>query len=291
MRARGRHVPDGRLRPPTLKQRMAAVLTAVAAAALLAYGLVAALVWFAQERLIFFPQPQQGVPMAPSGWSLEEVQLPAADGTTLAGVLVKPLQARGPLVIYFGGNAEEVTAFAALAAQTYGERAALFVNYRGYGASGGTPSQNAMVADGAAVFDWAARRADIDGTRIAIHGRSLGAGVAIHTAAQRPARCVVLTSPFDSARAVAQRVYPWLPVGMLIRHPFDSLVLAPKLKMPALVLMGDSDNVVPMSHSKILADAWAGPVERRVFAGFGHNDLGVNPGYNEAIRAFLSRCL
>ncbi|MEO5693682.1 MAG: alpha/beta hydrolase [Usitatibacter sp.] len=266
-------------------------LSAAAAAALITYGLVAALVWFAQERLIFFPQPRQGSPLPPAGWLIEEVHLQAGDGTPLAGVLVKPPSARPPLVIYFGGNAEEVTGFAPFAAQTYGERAALFVNYRGYGASGGRPGQRVMVADAAEVFDWAARRTDIDGDRIAIHGRSLGASVAVHTASQRPARCVVLTSPFDSARAVAQRVYPWLPVGLLIRHPFDSLALAPKLKMPVLVLMGDSDNVVPMSHSKILADAWGGPVERRVFAGFGHNDLGVNPGYDEAIRAFLSRCL
>jgi len=260
-------------------------------AALLAYVAVAALVWFAQERLLFYPQPPLGAALPPAGWQAEVVRLTTRDGTALVGVMVKPPVSRPPLVIYFGGNAEEVTAFAPAAAQVYGERAVLFVNYRGYGASGGRPGEKEMVADGLEVFDWAAGRSDVDSTRIAIHGRSLGSGVAVQVAAARPARCVVLTSPFDSASAVAQRVYPWLPIGLLIRHPFDSIARAPQLRMPLLVLMGDRDELVPMAHSMRLADAWGGPVERATYAGFGHNDIGLNPRYNDAIRTFLSRCL
>lgn len=263
-------------------------LKMVLVAALIAYVLVGALVWLAQERLLFYPQPLGAAPSPPPGWVMEQVSLKAGDGTVLAAVLVKPPGGRAPLVIYFGGNAEEVTAFAPLSQQLYGERAVLLVNYRGYGASAGTPGEKAMVADGLLIFDWAIRRADIDGARVALHGRSLGSGVAVQVAAARPARCVILTSPFDSARAVAQRVYRWLPVGLLIRHPFESGAHAPQSKMPLLVLMGDADAIIPMSHSMELARLWAGPVERRVFAGFGHNDIGVNPEYEEAIRRFLS---
>lgn len=266
-------------------------LKMVLVAALIAYVLVGALVWLAQERLLFYPQPVGATPPPPPGWQLEPVRLETADGHVLAGVLVKPRGERHPLMIYFGGNAEEVTAFAPMAHQVYGERAALFMNYRGYGGSTGEAGEKALVADGIAVFDWARRRSDIDGERIALHGRSLGSGVAVQVAAARPARCMILTSPFDSARAVAQRVYPWLPVGLLMRHPFDSAALAPRLSIPALILMGDGDSIIPMAHSVRLAGLWGGPVERRVFAGFGHNDLGVNPEYEEAIRAFLSRWL
>jgi len=266
-------------------------LQSLLVAGLIAYAVVAALVWFAQERLLFYPQPVQGRPTAPPGWTLEEIKLTARDGTVLAGVLVKPPVERPPVVIYFGGNAEEVTAFAPLAAQVYGDRAAVFVNYRGYGASGGSPGEKAMVADGLEIYDWTAKRPDLDGARIAIHGRSLGTGVSVQVAAAKPAKCLVLTSPFDSARAVAQRVYPWLPVAWLIRHPFDSAAIAARVKMPVLVLMGDADDVVPMAHSQRLADAWGGPVERAVYAGFGHNDIGANPKYDEAIKGFLSRVL
>ena len=256
-----------------------------------AYAAVVALMWFAQERLQFYPQPAMGPPSAPPGWSLEEVRHTARDGTILAGTLVRPAAARGALVIYYGGNAEEVTAYASEAAAVYGERAVLLVNYRGYGASGGRPGERDMVADSIELYDWAARRADVDPERIALPGRSLGTGVAVQVGAARPARCVVLTSPFASARQVASEIYFWAPVGMIMRHPFDSLAHAPRLRMPALFLVGEADTLIPARYSKRLADAWGGPVERVSFAGFGHNDISVNPRYPAAVQAFLARCL
>lgn len=258
---------------------------------LVAYGAVLAVMWLAQERLQFYPRPVSARAVAPPGWSLEEVRFAARDGTALAGYLVRPPVARGPLVIYYGGNAEEVTASVPEVAAAYGERAALLVNYRGYGASAGRPGEEAMVADALELYDWAARRADVDPERIALHGRSLGSGVAVQVAAARPVRCVILTSPFASARAIAAEIYFWAPVGLLMRHPFDSLAHAPRLAMPALFIVGEADTLVPPAHSHRLAQAWAGPVERVSFPGFGHNDISLHPGYNAAIQAFLGRCL
>jgi uncharacterized protein len=254
------------------------------------YLAIAAFIWFAQESLQFYPQPVRVRPAAPTGWKLEEVAFKSSDGTSLAGVLVMPPVERPPLLIYYGGNAEEVTAFAPGVADAYGDRAVLLMNYRGYGRSGGKPGEKALVADAVEIFDWAARRADIDASRIALHGRSLGSGVAVQVAAARPVRCVLLTSPFASAREVAAEIYPWLPVGWLMRHPFDSAAYAPKLAMPALFLMGDADNLIPKHHSERLAGLWGGPVQKHSFAGFGHNDIDLNPRYSAAIHAFLASC-
>jgi uncharacterized protein len=254
------------------------------------YLAIAALVWFAQESLQFYPRPVLNSPTAPAGWKLERVSYKAHDGTPLAGVLLIPPVERPPLLIYYGGNAEEVTAFAADAAHAYGSRAVLLMNYRGYGDSGGKPGEKALVADAVEIFDWAARRTDIDTSRIALHGRSLGSGVAVQVAAARPVKCVLLTSPFDSARAVAAGIYPWLPVGLMMRHPFDSAALAPQLKMPALILMGGSDTLIPPRHSERLASLWAGPVQKLSFEGFGHNDINMNPRYDAAIQSFLASC-
>ena len=259
----------------------------LALAAVGAYAGVAFLVWAFQERLLFYPQAAGRAAAAPPGWTLERVRIAAADGTALAGVLVKPPVERPAAVLYFGGNAEEVTAYAAQAAASYGDRAALFVNYRGYGESAGTPGERALVADGAAAFDWLRARADVDGTRIALHGRSLGAGVAVQVAAQREPRCVVLTSPFDSARDVARRIYPWLPVSWLIRHPFDSHAHAPKLRLPALLLVGESDTLIPPAHSRRLAAAWGREAKVVAFPGMGHNDIAIHPRYDAEIHAFL----
>jgi fermentation-respiration switch protein FrsA (DUF1100 family) len=244
-------------------------------------------VWAMQERLLFYPPAAGARPQPPAGWRLEEVAFTTHDGTHLAGLLARPARDRPPVVIYFGGNAEEVTAYVPQARESYGDRAVLFVNYRGYGASGGKPSEKAIVADGIELFDWVTKRTDLDSARIALHGRSLGTGAAVQVAAARPARCVILTSPFTSALGVASDIYWWLPVRLLMRHPFDSLQHAPGLRMPLLVLMGEADELIPVRHSQALAAAWSGPVEKLSLPGYGHNDLHLDPRYAAAVQAFL----
>ncbi len=253
-------------------------------------GVVGA-VWLLQEHLMFYPRAVGPTPPAPPGWRVEEVAFTTRDATPLAGVLVRPATGKPPLIIYYGGNAEEVTAFAPFAPQSYGERAVLLVNYRGYGSSGGRPSESHLVSDALEIFDWAAARTDLDRDRVAVHGRSRGTGVAVQVAAAKPVRCVVLTSPFTSALDVAKEIYPWLPVSILMRHVFDSGAHAPKLRMPLLVLMGDADTLIPKHHSERLAGLWGGPVERETFEGFGHNDIDMHPRYAVAVRNFLDRCL
>lgn len=250
--------------------------------------------WLTQDSQVFFPQPARGNRTAPPGWSLERVSITAADGTPLAGVLALPPRAPGgavAAVIHFGGNAEEVTAYAPDVERLYGRRAVVLVNYRGYGESGGRPGEKALVADALALYDWAAKRGDLDGSRICVHGRSLGSGVAVQLAAARPLRCVVLTSPFDSFVAVGKSHMPWLPVGWLLRHRFDGLAHAPAIEVPLLAIFGGADTIVPPEHSERLAAAWAGPVERVRLEGSGHNDIDLDPRYAQAIAAFLDRRL
>ena len=95
---------------------------------------------------MFHPMPVAAPPAVPSGWRTQAVSFRARDGISLSGILVMPPRERAPLVIYYGGNAEEVTAYGKQVDATYGERAALLVNYRGYGASEGVPSEKASPA-------------------------------------------------------------------------------------------------------------------------------------------------
>ena len=236
------------------------------------------------------PQPAFGAPSAPRGWSVEKVAITAGDGTSLSGVLAKPPIANPALVIYFGGNAEEATS-QAVEANRYGERAVLLMNYRGYGDSGGKPGEQALVSDAIELYDWAAHRTDLDVARIAVHGRSLGSGVAVQLAAARPVKAMLLTSPFDSLFAVAGAHYPWLPTSLLLRHRFDSLALAPTLRMPALFLVAQRDTIIGPAHSHRLAEAWGGPTERVSFEGRGHNDLDLDARYGPVVIEFLKRNL
>src|SRR5882672_4713015 len=180
--------------------------------------------WFFQERLLFFPRPLDSRPT--SRPEIEEVTVAAADGVKLRGWLVKGKGAPAPLVIYFGGNAEEVSWLVDLADQFAGW-SLLLVNYRGYGESKGKPGEKELLEDALVIHDYANRRPEVNSGRIVAMGRSLGSGVAVHLAAHRSLRGVILVSPYDSMVEVAKRHYPFLPVSLMLRHRFDSLARVP----------------------------------------------------------------
>ncbi len=266
-------------------------MKAVLFAALAAYLGVCALLWYAQERLIFLGAPPDTPPTAPPGWRIERFDLEGAGGAKLEGYLALPPVERPPVILYFGGNAEEATHHLTDAARLYGPRAVVALNYRGYGRSQGKPGEAALVADALLAYDRVLARADLDTARIALHGRSLGSGVAVALAAQRPVRALVLTAPFESLAAVAQSHYPWAPVGLFLRHRFDSIALAPGLKVPVLVVTASGDTVVPPAHADRLAASWGGPVQALRLERRDHNDISLDPLYAPAITAFLDRRL
>jgi pimeloyl-ACP methyl ester carboxylesterase len=190
-------------------------------------------------------------------------------------------------VVYYGGNAEEVSGnlwdMARLQAGAY-----LFMNYRGYGDSQGKPSQKNLCRDALYILDTLVARENIPMNHIVLMGRSLGSGVAVYVAAHRPVRGVILVTPFDSLLNVARHHYPVLPVRFLLKHPFDSAALAPGVKMPALVIIGNQDNIIPNRRSTQLAEVWGGVVDTVVIDGAGHNDIQLDHRYWEAINSFLS---
>jgi hypothetical protein len=249
---------------------------------------VPAAMYLLQDSLLFLPQPYVGAPPAArAGRPVEELEFEARDGVRLRGWLVhRSMPAgRAPLVVYYGGNAEEVSWQAT--EPWPADWPLALVNYRGYGASEGKPSERDLYADALAVIDALALRPDVDPERIVLVGRSLGAGVATHVAAHRPVAGVVLISPYDSMIEVGRRHYPWLPVGLLLKHPFDAQSLAPEIQAPLLAIAGSRDSIIPTVHSRRLFDAWGGPKRWVELPGADHNDLGSRPAFWPAIDAFL----
>jgi hypothetical protein len=254
----------------------------VAFAAILV-GLPAA-AWFGQDRLIFFPQPGSGTSRLPAG--TERLEVTARDGTRLAGFLVPRGARPAPALLYFGGNAEEISWTLADDRWPRGWTVA-GVNYRGYGTSEGRPGERELLDDGLAAFDALAGRPDVDARRIVVVGRSLGTGVAVHVAAARPVAGAILISPFDSLVAVGRMHYPWLPVDWLLRHRFDSAALAPSVGVPMLTIVGAADGIIPPVRSRALFDAWAGPGTWVAIPGADHNDLGSTPDFWAPIATFV----
>lgn len=240
-----------------------------------------------QDALIFFRQPPASAPQLKAPAVLQEVALRSADGTKLYGWLARYTQDRAPLVIYFGGNAEEISWFVG-ESWRLGGWSMLAVNYRGYGRSEGDPGEKALFADALTVYDHAVARPDVDPRRIVLMGRSLGSGVAVHLASNRPVAGVVLVTPFDSLAEVGAGLYPFLPVRSILTHRFDSLSLAPAVKAPALMIAGGRDTIVPARHARRLYEAWGGPREWIELPEAGHNDLETHAAYWAAIRRFLA---
>jgi fermentation-respiration switch protein FrsA (DUF1100 family) len=197
------------------------------------------LMYLAQDSLIFHPQPiaeSQRLALSQRG-SVESLFIDAADGTRLHAWHVKG----DPLIIYFGGNAEEVSWMLQEVAGRASGIGWLLVDYRGYGSSGGSPSEAALVRDAVQWYDSVSKNYK----SIYVFGRSLGSGVAVQLAAQRPITGVILVAPFDSLVEVGKRHYPFLPVNWMLRHRFDSVALAPKITSPLLCIVATGDEIIP----------------------------------------------
>jgi hypothetical protein len=239
------------------------------------------LMYLAQDSLIFHPQPlaeskRLALSQRPA---VESLFIDAADGTRLHAWHVKGES----LVIYFGGNAEEVSWMLEEAARRTPRTGWLLVDYRGYGSSGGSPSESALVADGLRWYDQMGGQYK----NIYLFGRSLGSGVAVQLAAHRPVAGVILVAPFDSLVEVGKRHYPFLPVNWMLRHRFDSVAVAPKIAAPLLCIVATDDEIIPAAHAKRLYDAWGGEKRWVGLEGAGHNSTDGAASYWTSIVAFL----
>src|SRR5258708_18466126 len=242
------------------------------------------LMWLFQEQMLYFPRPLDSRPaLRPN---VEEVSIVAADGITLRGWLVKGDGAPAPLVIYFGGNAEEVSWLVDVADHFVGW-SLLLVNFRGYGESQGKPGEKELLQYGLVIHDHAKRRPKGNSERIAAMGRSLGSGVTGHLAAHLVLRGVILVSPYDSIVEVAKRHYPFLPVSLMLRHRFDSLALAPKIEAPLLCLVATEDRVIPAAHSPALFKAWRGTKTWHEVPHADHDSISGESEYWRSIADFL----
>jgi pimeloyl-ACP methyl ester carboxylesterase len=237
--------------------------------------------YLGQDSLIFHPQRVEESRRAAVAQSpgVESLFIHAADGTRLHAWHVKG----DPLIIYFGGNAEEVSWMLGDAPKRAPGVGWLLVDYRGYGSSDGSPSEKALVSDALQWYD------HFKGTeRIHVFGRSLGSGVAVQLAAQRPVAGVILVAPFDSLMEVGKRLYPFLPVDWMLKHRFDSAALAPKMKTPLLCIVASHDEIIPAEHAKRLYDAWGGPKQWVDLEGAGHNSTDNAANYWPSIARFLT---
>jgi fermentation-respiration switch protein FrsA (DUF1100 family) len=248
------------------------------------YGGLLALMYVAQRALMYFPEAVRTAPADANFPQAEEITLTAADGTRILAWHVAP-RAGKPLVLYFHGNGgalqHRVPRFAPLVADGTG---LLALSYRGYGGSEGSPSENGFIADAIALYDFARARYPAD--KIVLWGESIGGGVALAVAAQKPVSALILEAPFSSAVDVGAGAYPFVPVRLLMKDQFRSDLRIKQVKAPLLVMHGAADNVVPIALGEKLFALASEPKRFVRFVRGGHNDLDDH-GALDTARTFL----
>ena len=250
------------------------------------YVLVVAVLYFAQRSMLYYPTALR-IPPAEAGMpEAQEVELDTSDGEKLVAWHVPP---RGdkPVVIYFQGNAGgldlRAERFAWLTADGTGLVA---LCYRGYGGSTGSPSEQGLIRDAFAAYDFAAQR--YPAARLVLWGESLGTGVAVALASERQVGGVMLDAPFTSAADVGAAAYPFVPVRWFMKDPFRSDLRIVKVTAPILIQHGERDRVVPIGFGERLFALAHEPKRMVRFPDAEHADLDDH-GAAKTVKEFLAQ--
>ncbi len=208
----------------------------------------------------------------------------ARNGVMLNGWLVNIGKPKA--VIYFGGNAERIEDMRDEFARWFPDSSTYLVPYRGYGASEGQPSQEALLSDALAVYDQV--RARQPGAPITVIGRSLGSAVASYVASQRPVTKLVLVTPFDSLTTVVQSHYPWLPARWILSDQYPSVDYLSRYAGPLLVIRAGNDQVVPPASTDQLLARLPRPAQVLALPQADHSSVTRDPLYGRALATFVS---
>lgn len=253
----------------------ARAVTVFLAVVLLAYMAVCAALFAYQRSLIYFPQPKSW------GGPADILHLKVKD----AELVVTTRQATGPkAIIYFGGNAEDVSVNVPSFSEAFPAHALYLLHYRGYGGSTGSPTEAALQSDALALFDHVSKtHADV-----VVVGRSLGSGVAAWVASQRPVSRLILVTPYNSLQELAAQRFPYFPIAWLLVDKFESWKYAAQITAPTLLISAGQDEVIPAASTEQLYQHFkAGTATLKVLPGTSHNTISQHPQYLPLFQSML----
>jgi fermentation-respiration switch protein FrsA (DUF1100 family) len=249
------------------------------------YAAICALAYFGNRQLMYFPDPTRIAPAEVGLDEVAEIEISAADGITLVAWHA-PAKANNSTVLYFHGNGANAADRAPRIETMHQDGFGVFyLNNRGYGGSGGRPTEANNVADAITAYDYLTERG-VSPEKIVAYGESLGSGQAVRLAAARPVAAIVLESPLTSTVDVARATYFWLPLRLLITDQYNNERNIRSVTAPVLVLHGEQDRVVPVDMGRRVYRAANQPKKIESFPHGGHVDL-FDHGAWEKARSFL----
>ncbi len=255
---------------------------------LVGWSLLNGVMFLLQPGMLFYPLAH--LETNPGDWGLdfEDVTLTADDGVELHGWFI-PRPGAQRVLLFFHGNAgnishraDSIRIFHRLGLDV------LILDYRGYGKSQGSPSEQGLYRDARAAWDWLTTERGYAPGDVVIFGRSLGAAVAAHLASETDPGGLILESGFSSAREASRAIFPLLSWLVLNRYDFDSARALRTVDSPVLVLHSPDDEIIPYALGRKLFEAAREPKQFVTLRG-GHNDgfLVSQPDYERALEAFL----
>ena len=258
--------------------------------ALVALAYAGALVYLVtQETAIVF---EAGRPLgeARPTFPYEQVPLPRQDGGQQFAWVMRTPEARTWL-LFLHGNSATIASRVNIA--RYRELRALGLNviapeYRGFGGLAGVPSEAAVSDDARVAFEYVRGTLNVSPTRIVVYGWSLGSAIAVNLASQVPAGAVILEGAPASLVAIGEQRYPFFPVRLVMRNPFESILRIRRIGAPLLFIHSPEDDIVPIAEGRRLFEAAPTP-KRFVEVRGGHinaNDVD-KVAFFGAIRGFL----
>ena len=251
-------------------------------------ALLLALVVFQRSAMYF---PDRAVPELPPGASL--VHIDTDDGLSIPAWYKAPTAEGAPVIIWFHGNAGNLSYFWAKAVQmTRNGAGVLMPEYRGYGGAPGKPTEANLVADAISAYNYLNGKG-YAGSDVIVYGLSLGSGIAVQLAeyaAQEqgtPVNRVILEAPYSSTLDVARWRFPVFPVSLFMLDRYDSVSRITAIKAPLLIVHGVLDGVIPQRFGSKLFDAAAEPKQFMSIEQGGHNDLFAFPDVLPGMLAFM----
>ena len=242
-----------------------------------------------QSHLIFPVHAVPGAGPLPAG--AERLSVKTEDGETVQGIHIPPDHAgtTGTLILGFGGNAWNAQDVGEYLHELFPDCDVVAFHYRGYRPSTGSPSGEALIADAPLVYDAAVAR--VKPTSIIAVGLSIGTGVAAQLSAKRKLDGLILVTPFDSLKALAQSMYPWLPIAPFFTHQIDAVMPLRQGTLPVAIIAAERDEIVPAERTEALRRVVPNLVFDGTIAGAGHNDIYARSEFQDAAREALATVL
>jgi uncharacterized protein len=257
-------------------------LYAAIGALLFGYAAVVGVLYIEQRTLLYHPSMQRPPLGSLAAFGAREVTLNTKDGLELFSWYLPPL-AGAPVIVYFHGNGGDI-GMQGGRLRRFGEVGfgVLMVEYRGYGANPGAPTEPGLLADARAALAFLDTQ-HVPSDRRVLYGQSLGSGIAVQLAASNPIAALILESPYSSIADVAQYHYPWVPARWLLHDKFDSLAVIGQVKAPMLFLQAEHDTIIPARFGRALYAAAPEPKMMWSTDQGDHNDVGALGGFEVAI--------